>query len=447
MLAAHAGNSRSPGLLVGGATSPYRRVHVNVPHQLGPYQLLRPIASGGMGVVYEGRHASLGRRVAVKVLKEEFAREHPEALERLRQEAQVTASLHHPHVVQVTDFEVGPPSYLVMELLGGESLRSRLRRGRLAPLEIQAVAEQLLSALSAAHDAGVVHRDIKPENLFLVATAASPVFVKVLDFGIAKLLDPQGAPLTRESEQVGSLMYMPPEQLASGPISERTDLYAVGVLLYELLSGRSPFAATDSRAMVAAIVRGRVEPLVEAPPALAAHIARAMSPLPSERFASAAEMARAIAFAFPPRAIASAAEGDEPPATDEMQMVFSGPGPSAMSTAPELGVATLPTRQSAGPTRVTTAHTMGARAAASTPWGPPTTPDGAFTGTLPSPMNPRRMAHRESIVPGTSASLTPLALPQPRSALRTVLLVLGGLLLLAAIAVLAMRTTVALLRH
>ncbi|NOU34025.1 MAG: hypothetical protein HOO96_39540, partial [Polyangiaceae bacterium] len=197
-------------------------------------------------------------------------------------------------------------------------------------------------------------------------------------------------------------------------------------------------AATDSRAMVAAIVRGRVEPLVEAPPALAAHIARAMSPLPSERFASAAEMARAIA---------SAAEGAEPPPTEEMHMVFSGPGPSVLSTVPELGVATLPTRQSAGPARVTTAPTILARPGASAIEGPPTTPDGAFTGTLPSPLNPPRMARSESSVPGMSASLTPQVVPQPRSSIRTVLLVLGSLLFLAAIAVLAMRTTIALLRH
>ncbi len=402
---------------------------MNLPRQLGPYQLLRPIASGGMGVVYEGKHVSLGRRVAVKVLKEEFAREHPEALERLRLEAQVTAALHHPHVVQVTDFEVGPPSYLVMELLGGESLRSRLRRGRLAPNEIQAVAEQVLSALSAAHEAGVVHRDIKPENLFLVATSATPVFVKVLDFGIAKLLDHEGAPLTRESEQLGSLMYMPPEQLASGPVSERTDLYAVGVLLYELLSGRSPFAATDSRAMVAAIVRGRVEPLVEAPPGLAAQIARAMSPLPSERFASAAEMARAIAFASPIRPIA--AEGTEPPPTEEMHVVFSAPAPSTLPTEPDLGVATLPTQQSAGHARA--------------PDGRHNGPGNAFDGTLASPIGSLRHARREPSAQGATAS--PLAVPPPRRLIRTALFALGGLLLLTAVAVLAMRTTIALLRH
>lgn len=249
-----------------------------------------------MGIVHECEHVELGRRVAVKVLRDDFAKDHSRALERFRQEAIATASLAHPHIVQVSDFAVGPPTYLVMELLKGESLRSRLARsGALPASEARAVGIQVLAALEAAHAEGIVHRDIKPENIFLVETPAAPIYVKVLDFGIAKLLDPKGAPLTRTNEVLGSLAYMPPEQIQAGEITERADVYSVGVVLYEMLAGKKPFDAATPGELVAAVLRGaRAAPIVGGPAALEAVAFRAMATLSSERFASVVEMRAAL---------------------------------------------------------------------------------------------------------------------------------------------------------
>jgi serine/threonine protein kinase len=141
---------------------------------------------------------------------------------------------------------------------------------------------------------GIVHRDIKPDNIFLVATPSMKTYVKVLDFGIAKLLDTRGPPLTRPDEIVGSLSYMPPEQLAAGEISPRSDLYSVGVVLYELVVGVKPYAASNVREAVSAILRGGAPIPPTLPPSLAGVVRKAISPLASERFTSAREMLEAL---------------------------------------------------------------------------------------------------------------------------------------------------------
>jgi serine/threonine protein kinase len=276
---------------------------VELPKIPGPYRLLRLLSTGGMGVVFEGEHTQLKRRVAVKLIKEEFAQRQPRAVERFKQEALATAALLNPHIVQVTDFHPNMPVYLVMELLSGGSLRAFLTQERKPALSvIHAITRQILHGLSAAHDAGIVHRDLKPENIFLVSTPAAPIFVKILDFGLAKLLDAQGAPLTRTGELLGSLAYMPPEQLSGAPISERSDIYSVGVLLYEMIVGKRPYSTKDTNKAVNAILKGAITIPSDVSPALAAIVLKAMSPLPSERFASAkamiAELDNAVQEAF-----------------------------------------------------------------------------------------------------------------------------------------------------
>jgi serine/threonine-protein kinase len=259
------------------------------------YRIVRVLGKGGMGVVYEAEHGPLGRRVALKVL-EEGAVSDPTALARLRREALAMGALQHPHVVAVSDFSEGPPPYIAMELLSGQPLRARLaERGPMRVSEACLVAVQLLSALGAAHKAGIIHRDVKPANVFVVETPVTNVFVKLLDFGVAKLLVPSGPALTSVDSVIGSAPYMAPEQICGEPIDGRTDLFAMGILLYEMLAGRRPFVGSAGESVMLVIVRGApVAPLVGVPPELSAIIARALSRSPAARFATAEEMAAAL---------------------------------------------------------------------------------------------------------------------------------------------------------
>jgi len=227
------------------------------------YRIVRALGQGGMGVVYEAERGPLGRRVALKVLLEGSDTD-PTAHARLRREALAMGSLQHPHVVQVSDFSEGPPPFLVMELLSGQSLRDRLReRGPVRPADACLVAVQLLSALGAAHRAGIVHRDVKPANVFVVETPVTNVYVKLLDFGVAKLLTPQGPALTSIDAILGSAPYIAPEQIRGEAIDGKTDIFALGITPYEMLAGRRPFvAATDESVMVAILRGGPIAPLV-----------------------------------------------------------------------------------------------------------------------------------------------------------------------------------------
>ena len=267
----------------------------------GRYRVLRAIGRGGMGAVYEGVQEDLGRRVAIKVLHPHLALS-PDVVERFKREAQATAALGHPNIVQVTDcrWEPGGPLYLVMELLHGTSLGQQISaHGRLHPRRVAFIASQLLDALAVAHRAGIVHRDIKPDNVFLTSMAQVHDVVKVLDFGVAKLMG-QGpeAQLTSTGVAIGTPFYMAPEQARGLPVDARTDVYAVGVCMYHALSGRVPFNAPSFNALMFAIAEqtaprlGSLAPDVD--PALVAIIERAMAKDPGWRFASAAEMSSAL---------------------------------------------------------------------------------------------------------------------------------------------------------
>ena len=260
------------------------------------HRLLRVLGRGGMGVVYEAEHLKLGRRVALKVLSEERS-DDATALARLRREALSMGALQHPHIVQVSDFNEGPPPFLEMELLAGQSLRDRLaERGAMSAADACSVALQLLSALGAAHRAGIIHRDVKPANVFVVETPLTDVFVKLLDFGVAKLLTPQQGPaLTSFDAVVGSAPYMAPEQIRGEAIDGRTDLFALGVTLYEMLAGQRPFVAAPNENVMATILRGGpIAPLAGVPGALEAAVLRALTPSPSVRWTSAEEMTAAL---------------------------------------------------------------------------------------------------------------------------------------------------------
>ena len=267
------------------------------------YKLLRLLGDGGMGSVYEAEHVRLGTHVAIKVLHSDLARRAGIA-ERFLQEARVSAQIRSPHVVQVTDVDRTPDgvAYLVMELLQGEPLAGLMKRER--KLAVPTACEyvtQILQALEAAHALGVIHRDLKPDNVFVTFQGGKPV-LKLIDFGIAKLKTAQ-AGQTKNLTVAGMLMgtpeYMAPEQAYSADkVDVRADLYAVGVMLYEMLSGQPPAVADDPRVLILKVERGEVTPLVQAAPGiepqLAGFVHRAMAPRPELRFANATEMRLAL---------------------------------------------------------------------------------------------------------------------------------------------------------
>jgi len=230
--------------------------------RLGPYEILAALGAGGMGEVYRARDVRLQRDVAVKVLPPHRI-ETPQARERLLREARSVAALQHPNICAI--YDVGgagdDQAFLVMELLTGETLLRRLARGPLDEAELVEVAIALADALDAAHAAGIVHRDIKPGNIVL--TAHGP---KILDFGLAKAVGPANnaasmeptvpaeGPLTDKGDTVGTIAYMSPEQLRGGELDERTDLFSLGLVLYEMATGRRAFAGSTSAVISAAIL-------------------------------------------------------------------------------------------------------------------------------------------------------------------------------------------------
>ncbi len=219
---------------------------------VGPYRIVRKLGQGGMGSVYEALHQTLGRHVAIKVLHPEVAR-NEEFAQRFANEARASNIVDHPDVVQITDHGTLPDGipYIVMEYLKGESLGHRIEHlgGPMNPSEVTYIALQVADVLAAAHIKGIIHRDLKPENVMLLPDAATATGerAKVLDFGIAKLIEAnnQGSVQTRATELLGTPNYMSPEQCRGAKgVDEKTDVYALGVMMFEMLVGRPPFVGT-----------------------------------------------------------------------------------------------------------------------------------------------------------------------------------------------------------
>ena len=258
------------------------------------YEVVRPIGQGGMGVVFEAIQLDLGRPVALKVLFDDD----PRAIARFRQEATATAKLRSPNVVAITEL-VEPddaPPFLVMELLDGEPLgRLLAREKKLPPSRAVGIAVQVLSALAQAHALGLVHRDIKPSNVFLVRTPSGGDVVKVLDFGVAKVLE--GGMKTTTGAILGTPAYLAPEQILSRVVGPAADLHAVGVLLYEMLTGTRPWRSSDVIASIAYVPASALDGV---PPSLAAAVAKALAKDPAARHASAEAMINALKEALEP---------------------------------------------------------------------------------------------------------------------------------------------------
>jgi tRNA A-37 threonylcarbamoyl transferase component Bud32 len=225
---------------------------------LGDYRIENKIAEGGWGSVFSAVHPLIGKRVAVKVLKKQLCR-YPAAVERFVDEARAVNTIGHPNIVDVFTFGVTPGgrSYFMMEWLKGETLAKRLPRGHFTVQQICAIVKPLALALEAAHAKGIIHRDLKPDNVFLVYIKGEQPRVKLLDFGIAKLAvnktEPDRPERTSTGEIVGTPQHMAPEQ-ARGRIDHRVDIYALGGVLFELLTGRTPFQADNAADMIAKLL-------------------------------------------------------------------------------------------------------------------------------------------------------------------------------------------------
>ncbi|NOJ78802.1 serine/threonine-protein kinase [Myxococcus xanthus] len=266
------------------------------------YRLRQRIGVGGMGTVYEAEQLDGGRTVAVKVLRQHLLGE-PAVHARFRREAQATAGMKHPNIVEVMDFHDAPdePPFLVMELLKGQTLKSLLKQEGLLPVgRAAAIAHQLATALVAAHHAGVVHRDIKPDNIFLVDTGTEALHVKLLDFGVARLMHEDDATAlgTEAGAWVGTPSYMAPEQIRCRPVDGRADIYSLGACLYQMVTGQRPIDVADNVALLSAVMHQVPAPLsgvrTDVPDGFSQVVARTLEKDPATRYADSRELAQAL---------------------------------------------------------------------------------------------------------------------------------------------------------
>jgi serine/threonine-protein kinase len=309
----------------------------------GRYRVCRRLGKGGMGVVYAAEHIELGKTIALKMLLPAYS-ENAEVVARFLREARSAAAVGHPGIVEVFDLgRDGNHAFLAMELLEGEELHDRIVRARpLAPGWVARVGVEICEAMGAAHARGVIHRDLKPQNVFLVRRPGDVETVKVLDFGIAKLVDSDqpGSALTKTGQIFGTPLYMSLEQMSGNKtVDARTDVYAIGAMLYEALSGDPPFAAESFMALVLMVTTQEPKPLdslrSDLPPGLAGIVTRAMAKHVDDRFASADELAAALR----PFADASARPSASSHALDATAVAMS---------APVLSASALPARSQAG---------------------------------------------------------------------------------------------------
>ncbi len=373
----------------------------------GRYEVVRRIGEGGMGAVYEARHTLIGKRVAVKVLLEKFHAK-SDFVARLLQEARLAGSIGHEHIVDVTDFGTTEDgrSFVVMEFLDGESLADLERREAPRPIDRSLrIARQAASALGAAHAKGIFHRDVKPENIYLIRRAEAD-FVKVVDFGISKAVKPGGDEgpetyrLTHTGLLLGTPLYMSPEQArGEEDLDHRVDIWALGVLLYECLTGEVPFRANNYLQIISQVLTHEppspavLRPELGIPDAVDAVVMRAIEKDRTRRYQTMAELERDLE-----RLLAGDQNVGLPPAV---------PGAPAPSPAPRwplvltaglllVGGVSLALRRPPAPVHLPAA-VPAAPAAAIPPALPPAeavAPAPAAPAPPPEPVRPARRAHR-----------------------------------------------------
>jgi eukaryotic-like serine/threonine-protein kinase len=305
----------------------------------GRYLVTALLGSGGMGAVYRAEHTALKKVVAVKVLNQEMA-SHREAALRFEREAMVSARIVHPNVVSATDSGrlADGSLYLVLEYVSGRSLRELINdEKRLAPARALAIGSQIAEALAAAHRAGVVHRDLKPSNVMLLQEEQQAEVVKVLDFGLARVAGgsgDSGEALTRTGSVFGTPEYMSPEQARGEIVDYRADLYALGVILYELLSGRQPFVAPELVAVLIKHIHELPAPLpADIPEPIASYVMSLLEKEPSRRPGDARQVAKALRRLAPPSGHFSTA----PPRAASTELDGGDAGKGPLKTLLELG--------------------------------------------------------------------------------------------------------------
>src|SRR6516165_366393 len=288
---------------------------------LGQYEIRSPLGAGGMGEVYRAHDTRLDRDVAIKVLPE-YLTSDPERLRRFEQEARATAALNHPNILAVFEMDThGSVSYLVEELLDGETLRERLRRGRIPLRKAIEYGVQIAHGLAAAHDRGIVHRDLKPENLFLTKEGR----VKILDFGLAKLgaskeasgQEPTVIQQTSPGTVMGTVGYMSPEQVRGKDADYRSDIFALGTILYEMVTGKQSFRKSTSAETMTAILNEEPPSISQitptSPPGLQRIVHRCLEKDPEQRFHSSHDLAFAL------EALSDSSAGSRPAESTTMQ--------------------------------------------------------------------------------------------------------------------------------
>ncbi|MFO7567915.1 MAG: protein kinase [Enhygromyxa sp.] len=358
------------------------------------YRVDALLGQGGMGAVFRGHHLGLTRDVAIKVLRPELGRTDA-AAKRFDREAHSVSRLDHPNCVRVTDFGTteGGIKYLVMELLEGAELEASLGQPW-APVKAIDTIVQILEGLEHAHHVGVVHRDLKPENVFVTRDFKGRELIKLVDFGIAKLIDDDTTKeqLTRAGMVFGTPRYMSPEQASGGKLDERTDLYAVGLILYEMLAGGPPFVSDEAAMLLRMhILAPPPELPPSVPPALAGIVGKLLEKSRNDRYASAREVIDALAQVRAQLEQAGAAVAG--PA-----LAIAGPGSGSRTAAAERASASVATQIEAGP---------------DTSWNP-AAPPGASMGLplAPGPIVPPPAAPP----PAHAPSPAPLPAPTPAPA-------------------------------
>src|SRR6267378_3586142 len=266
---------------------------------LGPYEIVAPLGAGGMGEVYRARDTRLDRAVAIKILHPQFSSD-PVRKQRFEREAKTISSLNHPHICVLHDIgHQDGTDYLVMEYVDGETLASRLEKGPLPLDQVLKYGAQIADALDKAHRSGIVHRDLKPANIILTTTGA-----KLLDFGLAKpalplataaTLTTARSPVTEQGTIMGTFQYMSPEQLQGNELDARSDIFSLGAVLYEMVTGKRAFAGKSQLSVATAILEKEPEPISAAkpvtPPGLDHAVKKCLAKLPDERWQSASDLA------------------------------------------------------------------------------------------------------------------------------------------------------------